>query len=520
MTSASVVATLAQKELRALAPLFLATLALVPLCALGLEPGLMTIGLGVYVLGAAALGAQSIGHEFTYDTLGQLLAAPGSRTRLLTVKLLVLAGLLAILAAVAAVTLGPSVGSLFDVFIVIPALLAMCMAPVLTMVGKGAMAGTVFTVAVYAGLWLLIPGITSPSFPADVDIQFYAANMFWMAAAISGMAAVAGAVAFGRLESTGSPSGAWISPRRVSADAGPIASRSPRHPIGALLHKELRLQTVTLVVAGLYVLAWALVQFLGNSSQETIYAFEGGTLLYQITLAVLIGALASAEERGLGTLHWQTLQPYAAWKQWTVKTATALALSVLLVVALPGVLRAIGADAVEGFAIGLHFAISFVWSMRIEHAWFFAAALLTLTTIGLFTSSFNRSSLHALVTAGLLGVICAFAVRTAFTSGRRAVWTVLDLNAFYRSVSQRGGDLTWVFDDFALADRITLAAIVVATIGFLLILVTMGLKNHRSAETPRALVTRQVVTLLAYGVVGGLVTGGGQSLVPYFLITH
>jgi hypothetical protein len=520
MTAGSLVPTLVHKELRALTPVFVATLALVPLCALGGEPELMTIGLGVYVLGGAALGAQSIGHEFTYDTLGQLLALPGSRTRLLTVKLLVLAGLLAILAAVAAVTLGPWAGSLFDVFIVIPALLAVCMAPVLTMVGKGAMAGTVFTVAVYAGLWLLVPGITSPSFPADVDIQFHAATMFWMAAAISGVAAVAGAVVFGRLESTGSPSGAWVSGRRVRAGSERSAARPPQHPVRALLHKELRLQMVALVVAGLYVVAWALVQILGTSTQETTYAFEGGTLLYQITLAVLIGALASAEERGLGTLHWQTLQPYAAWKQWTIKITTALALSVLLVVALPVVLRAIGADAVEGFAVGLHFAIRFVWSMRIEQAWTFAAVLLTLTTIGLFTSSFNRSSLHALLAAGVLAVIGATAIRAATVASRRAVWQALDLNAFYKSVSQRGGDLTWAFDDFVLADRITLAVVVVATVGFLLMLVVMGLRNHRSAETPHALVTRQVVTLLAYGVVAGLVAGGGQSFVPYFLATH
>ena len=266
-------------------------------------------------------------------------------------------------------------------------------------------------------------------------------------------------------------------------------------------------------------LAWALVQFLGDGRKRRLRVRRWDAPVW-IPLAILIGALASAEERSLGTLHWQTLQPYAASKQWTIKTATALSLTVLLVVALPALLRIIGADAVEGFAMGLNVAIRFVWSMRIEQAWFFAAALLTLTTIGLFTSSFNRSSLHALLAAGLLGVLCAFAVRTAFTSGRRAVWTALDLNAFYKSVLQRGGDLTWVFDDFALADRITLAVIVVATVGFLLMLVTMGLKNHRSAETPRALVARQVVTLLAYGVVAGLVAGGGQSFVRYFLATH
>ena len=36
-------------------------------------------------------------------------------------------------------------------------------------------------------------------------------------------------------------------------------------------------------------------------------------------LALLIGSLASAEERQLGTLEWQGLLPMASWKQWAAK---------------------------------------------------------------------------------------------------------------------------------------------------------------------------------------------------------
>ena len=50
---------------------------------------------------------------------------------------------------------------------------------------------------------------------------------------------------------------------------------------------------------------------------------------------VLIGALASAEERHMGTLGWQTMLPVAAWQQLAVKTAVALTLSLLLAFALP-----------------------------------------------------------------------------------------------------------------------------------------------------------------------------------------
>ena len=45
---------------------------------------------------------------------------------------------------------------------------------------------------------------------------------------------------------------------------------------------------------------------------------------------ILAGALASAEERRLGTLEWQVLQPTATWKQWLVKVTVVVALSIVV----------------------------------------------------------------------------------------------------------------------------------------------------------------------------------------------
>ena len=315
MTSGAMFTTLVHKELRALAPLFLATLALVPLCALGLKPGLMTIGLGVYVLGACALGALSIGHEFTHDTLGQLLALPGSRARLLTVKLMVLAALLTILAAAATLTLWAWGVSVLGVawpdaaealrwpVVVVPALLALCVAPVLTMVGKGAIAGTVFTLALYAGLWMFLPGVMTLSGPQAADVPFYGPAMLRMAIAISGAAAVAGTIAFGRLEVTGAAGPtAWIL-HRANVASTRTSVQVRRRPVRVLLQKEVRVQTVSFAVAGLYVVAWTLMPVLGGSSGQAQYVFSSVTILYQLSLAVLVGALASAKERTLGTCN-------------------------------------------------------------------------------------------------------------------------------------------------------------------------------------------------------------------------
>jgi hypothetical protein len=60
--------------------------------------------------------------------------------------------------------------------------------------------------------------------------------------------------------------------------------------------------------------------------------------LYAGLLAVLIGSLASAEERQLGTLEWQTLLPLASWKQFAVKVAVASGLALVAGIGLPTLL--------------------------------------------------------------------------------------------------------------------------------------------------------------------------------------
>jgi ABC-type Na+ efflux pump permease subunit len=58
-----------------------------------------------FILGAAALGVFSIGHEYGNRTLASLLAQPLPRTRLLLSKVVVLAPLLVLLSLVAAFVL-------------------------------------------------------------------------------------------------------------------------------------------------------------------------------------------------------------------------------------------------------------------------------------------------------------------------------------------------------------------------------------------------------------------------------
>ena len=73
------------KEIRALLPLWLGCVALVWISAVG-DRFWFRAGFLAYLLGSAALGALSIGHEYTNRTLSLLLSLPVSRRRMFAMK--------------------------------------------------------------------------------------------------------------------------------------------------------------------------------------------------------------------------------------------------------------------------------------------------------------------------------------------------------------------------------------------------------------------------------------------------
>ena len=92
--------------------------------------------------------------------------------------------------------------------------------------------------------------------------------------------------------------------------------------------------------------AFGVVRTAGRSDEPTRLLIPL-TLLYGGSLAMLIGSLASAEERQLGTLEWQTLLPSPAWQQWAVKVGVTFGLALLLGVGLPALLH--GLDGAKDY---------------------------------------------------------------------------------------------------------------------------------------------------------------------------
>ena len=330
-----------RKEFRALLPAWIACAVAILGSALS-GTWLEELALPAYFIGAAAIGALAFGHEYTCRTLPMLLAQPVSRGRIFLTKMVVLAALLIGLRALATVApLARISPELVTPLLWLPLIGGLMLTPWLTLVTRAPIAGAVFTLALpgaalVVGEWAGVRRYGS-GFTSEVN-AFRTAFLWWTMLGLSGIGAVMAWRTFNQLQII---EGGGAHVHVIGAiTRGAEASRapSPRHPILRLIAKELHLQQLSLVVAGLYVAGYLAKAAFSGTLRTLDGEMFGLTIFYAGLLAVMIGSLASAEERHLGTLQWQTLLPMSSMKQWTIKVAFAVALALLLGVVVPSIL--------------------------------------------------------------------------------------------------------------------------------------------------------------------------------------
>ena len=470
------------KEFRALLPAWTAGLVAIGASFVSSSGSVLLLSVLGYAVAAIALGVQTVGHEYTNRTVGLLLVQPVDRKRILAIKLVVLFCLLSVLGAAAwlapfnaeswhrpwvwnhtTVTLLPLVAGFF-------------IAPWLTMVCRNPLAGVVFTASVpgmlmFGGelIGLVRFGVGHPEVDAFRD-------QFWLRAMI--LTVVAGAAltwrTFLRLEAIEGAGSDVQMPQWFSA-----GRPAPRHPLWLLMWKELHLQQMTLVVVVLFCIGWATLSLL----KDLVPAFADAplmpvTIIYFVLLSVLIGSLASAEERNLGVVQWQMLLPMAAWQQWLVKVAVALALALLMGVALPILLNYLS-PAPDDFEIGR------LWRQT-------AIMITVLTSFSLYVSSLSGSAIRAVLLAFPIGIgalvlmkwiqAALFESTVAMAGGHGSV---------LRSYS---GQMEWMAA--GLAALLVMSALTLAAL------------NHRSIEGGFRRVAIQVLWFVAVPLAGVLLFAG------------
>jgi hypothetical protein len=472
------------KEFRALFPLWAACA--IPILARDLVSGyfLPMIATLAYGVGSIALGAQSVGYEFGYGTMGILLAQPADRRRIYAVKVAVLAAFLGALWFAASLTLlderefRSTAGGPPPPLPAIIALLGLGVAPLLTMASRSWIAGGVFTITIPGMLWLAISlvGVARFGTEAAGPIDRFTEALFWPAMyGICAAAAVASWRTFGRLQAIERP-GTELHVRfwRVGASSSARTGNRAGRPtaIGQLIAKELHLHQMTFVVAGVYVisvLATAAVRALNpRIGVDPVVVF---TVLYVFTIASLIGAFASAGERQLGTHEWQLLTPLAAWRQWGVKIGVAVTLIAVLAFGIAAALAPLTPD---------------LWPTWTREWKSFVTIVAVLTAACVYVSSFSTSGIRALlVTFPLL-----FCVQYVLLNGLFLLARVF--HAYHIEPAMRIRLPLWGFM------LLTIATVCIP-------LTALAYRNHRSAEHSWMRVTAQILALMAFWSTAGAI---------------
>jgi hypothetical protein len=461
------------KEVRALFPLWAPCVLTVGAGLISRDYTVLLAGALATVFGLVTLGAQSFGHEYTHRTLASLLAQPADRRRVFLIKYGVMAVMVLLLAALAwrvrlrigAYTIPPTFRE--PEWLLLATACALFVAPWLTMVCRSVLAGVVFTIAVPGLLTVGGDVVGAMFFGLDraADIDRFKYLLLWRGMiVVCAVAAVASWRTFMRLEAIEGHGAHLYLPQPIGL-VSETASTSRRYgPIWALIGKEIRLQQISFVVVGLYALAWLTISWLKPSDPRSLeLPLEALILLYSALLSLLIGALASAEERQYGTLESQLLLPMAGWQQWAVKAGVVLGLAVALAGAIPAALQYIS-PAAQG--------------IRMSRIDWLSILLLTvpLATVGLYVSSLSSSGVRALLASFpvLVGLVIYLQV-VEWTFG----WVGTKLQG-------RSPGL------------IDLSSMVVLFTGWLPMLLVLGFRNHRSSDRGMGGLPSQAFWILGY----------------------
>lgn len=472
MTSGRAIPLDLRKESRALLPLWLGCMAVVWVGGLADRSGfLFRAAFLSYLLGSAALGALSIGHEYTNRTLPVLLSLPVSRRRMFAMKAGVLLAMLVSLAALALFRLpvSPAGREMQDTAVVgvVSLLGSAFLAPWLTIVCRNPIAGAVFGLSIPAAV-LVGSELATAAVYGVAQLNTHVAERFRMEFLWGGMlllSAIGACLswrAFTALETIEGPHEQLAWPRLFSRSRETGHEARPAHPIWQLVRKEFHLQQLTFVVSGLFACAVAVRlllprEFVNGIDQPLVIL----TVVHGVIVALLSGSLASAEERHLGTLESQVLMPMALVRQWVVKVTVVFGVCLLLSIALPTVL------ALTAPAAG---------PMRVDVT--FAAAVISLAAVSLYVSSVSSSGLQALLFSGPTAV----SIVVLFEAIGSAVLWVSRVSG----ITRRHEDLVVALGGWTIA---MLDVIVVV------MLLRFALTNHRLSDRTPSRLWRQLLLL-------------------------
>lgn len=484
------------KELRELLPLWAVTMAGLVFVGLsdGVAPALL-FGLPGAILAAfapVALGAMAMGHEYRHGTMTTLLSLPLGRGHALTVKAVVLGSLLVVAVAFAWWVGGARTPGLW-----IPLACGFCLAPWFTLMTRSELAGMAFAGAVPA-LFLLAAEVSAelvygPTLGTRDLADQLRNRVFGTGTAVMCAIAVAGTIVRFRSLEMVEGQGRAVSMRWLPASRT-IHVRRPRNVYVALVRKELRLQMLPASVAGLVLVLAVMLAWLPDAADPYGAIERTASVLqplFAVLVAILVGALASAEERHGGTWASQVLLPVPLWKQWAVKVAVVSLFALIAGVLLSGVMT-------SAFPMG-----RWLYPMNL----FLSIPAITVIAAGvsLYVSSLCQRGVTAFLVASGATLVVAFCSMFFVGQFGASIYNVPRL--VLRPMIAASGITEPVAGVFAGV------LILLGLAGALGLITKYALDNHRRVSTSPGTVITQVVVIALVGALGLTARIGAQGFV-------
>jgi hypothetical protein len=201
---------------------------------------------------------------------------------------------------------------------------------------------------------------------------------------------------FNRLEAVDTPARELGLPAGLEAMlVAPLTKVSSRFrgPYATLLKKEFRVQQISFLLAGVFVLIGVAGLCLAKRYTELATGVVGGDIfIYALILPLVAGAISVAEERGWGIAEWHMTLPPSALKQWSAKMLVTITTSLVLGLVLPGAMFLV-ADQVFGqprqstWLPPAYAILSWVLSQML------------MTSVAVYTASFSKTTLQAILAA-------------------------------------------------------------------------------------------------------------------------
>jgi hypothetical protein len=366
------------------------------------------IGGITFATACAVLAGAAFGNEFQQRTISLLLSQPIPRSALWWDKMLVLgSGMLVCLGVLAAcLVFSPSGGDRSaPLILALVALCAFCGGPYWTLVLRTGIGGMVAAAAVPA--WILVlTAYVARQFTEDDDaavmyapipILLYCGIVFWL-----------GYRKFQRLQVLDGASRELTLPAGwEAAIARPFTSVASRFrgPYASLLKKELRLQQVSLLLAGVFaVTAVAGFGVYLRYHNLGVGILAGDFMIYLAILPLIAGAISIAEERGWGVSEWHLTLPPSARQQWSAKMLATLSTSLALGQALPAAMFLAG-SALTGNLRGDLSDLSEKAVEVVSQVLLWILGSLLVTSVAVYAASASKNTVRAIL--GAIAIIVA-----------------------------------------------------------------------------------------------------------------